>query len=377
MEYITGKEIMEYGVQFYDFIQRPEPLLLYGAGYICRQCLSLFAPDIKQKITAIAVTSMKNNVDCIDGIEVKSLDDCLNNRNANILITIKDKKVISDIRNILEEKGFQKILAADYEILCLYNRFAKMERCSQYLKHNFLNTPICAEEVYKKTLNLGMSFAKNFQNLQFRSLAMVWGGSKLLDYALLRGLVQKYKIQTYLEIGTYIGDSLTVVSDLVKHCYSISVPENHPAHMRYWCQGRHMNDYSNKLVNEKNMIQFQEDSRDFDFARIQENIGLYYIDGDHSYEGVFIDSIHVSSHFDPQNDFIVWHDCRTAAGVDMNVIHAIRDGIGEYFDNFYIFDNSMSGIYIPEKYRDDFCMASEEDELITYKVILSANIIKP
>lgn len=283
------------------------------------------------------------------------------------------------IRKQLEDKNFKRILAVDFEKLNFYRVLCRIPRSNMYL--GMESSCILPEEaeLLKKELNIGKFLSsgelRESQKIKFNTLSMVWGGSSLLDYALLRGLVIKYQIETYLEIGTYIGDSLTVVSDLVKKCYSITVPEDHPAHMRNWCHRNHTIDYSNKLVTGDNMIQYQEDSKEFDFGKINGSIGLYFIDGDHSYQGVLIDSLKVLEHFDPENSFVVWHDCRNSAGkIDLEVVGAIYEATGdEYFKNFFIFNNSMCGVYIPDKYINDFVKTMESDKLVTYQVVLEKN----
>lgn len=375
----TGYETMKYGKCFYDHIFRAEKVIIYGAGTICRQCMSLFNDNVKKKIIGIAVTELKNNDRSVKGIEVKGIDAFLNDTDAVVIIAIQDKENISAIKEDLTIKNFEKIITADYEALVFYQILSGIKRSDIYLKAAEAPAVLLdQEEIYGKMLNVGKFLEKlGNQALEFRTLSMSWGGSSILDYALLRALVVRYQIETYLEIGTYIGDSLTIVSDLVKRCYSISVPENHPAHMKNWCHMRHMNDYSNRLVIEDNIIQYQEDSKKFDFEKVKENIGLYFIDGDHSYEGVLVDSLKVLEHFDPDNNFVVWHDCRTGAGmINLDVVRAIREAAGEYFKNFHIFDSSMCGIYIPDKYKSDFTKATHLDKLVTYKVILEKNKIE-
>lgn len=375
MDYFTGYDVMEYGKKFFECIEGSEKLIIYGAGNISRQCLSILENKIKEKIIGIAVTTLENNESILEGIQVKCIDTFVENLDSVVVIAIKDINIVSTIKKKLEKMGFSKILVAEYRMLSLYKELINIKRSEVLLKLKDVHNYPGEREIFERALNVGR-FIERCANscLKFGTLSMTWGGSSILDYALLQCLVLKYQIQTYLEIGTYIGDSLTVVSDLVKRCYSISVPEEHPAHMKNWCHLRHMNDYSNRLVTKKNMIQYQEDSKKFDFEKIKEDIGLYFIDADHSYEGVLVDSLKVMDHFNPNSNFIVWHDCRFASGViNLDVVRAIYDASGEYFKNFYIFDNCMCGIYIPDKYIDDFVKSQSTDKLITYKISLIKN----
>ncbi len=375
MACLTGYDVMRYGKDFFDGIECSKKLIIYGAGNISRQCLSMFGDDIKGKVIGIAVTALDNNEHILEGIQVKCIDTYAEDIDSTVIIAIKDKGVVSTVRDNLERMGFRNILHVEYEMLKLYRTLAGIKRSKKLLESEEPFSCPGEREIFDRALNVGRFIEEcGKQSLEFETLSMTWGGSGMLDYALLQSLVLRYQISAYLEIGTYIGDSLTIISNLVEKCYSISVPEEHPAHMKNWCHLRHMNDYSNRLVTGRNMIQYQEDSKEFDFEKIKEDIGLYFIDGDHSYEGVLIDSLKVMDHFNPIRDFIVWHDCRYASGaVNLDIVRVIYEASGEYFKNFYIFDNCMCGIYIPDKYVNDFVKAKSTDKLITYKVVLSKN----
>ena len=51
-------------------------------------------------------------------------------------------------------------------------------------------------------------------------------GSTISDYALLKGLARKFKECRYLEIGTWLGESLVNVASISKECISISLSDN-------------------------------------------------------------------------------------------------------------------------------------------------------
>lgn len=226
------------------------------------------------------------------------------------------------------------------------------------------------EELYYKCININSLLNDLDELYVFNTICFTWGGSEILDYALIQALIKKYKLKNYLEIGTYTGESLCVAADVAEQCYSIAVLENHPAHMKKWCASRHLKDYSNLLVDRDNMVQYLEDSYYFDYSKVTEKIDLYFVDGDHSYRGVFIDSIKIFEHIDTENTFVLWHDVRNGLGLNKEIVRAIHDAIGEKFEGFYTFDYSMCGLYVPPKYRNDFKMISVDDEIGRYKIQL-------
>jgi len=370
-------EILVYADKFYKKLEENNKIIIYGAGYVGEKVISALPEKERKKIIAIAVTHIAGNRDKIEKITVHEIESLQAEDNTIVIVAVGDEKRCA-VKIELAARGFQEIADADWYKLDIYNILLKIKRenlIELKTKMIFEKTiGINKIDIYEKVINLGRFFEKlPVKEIEFSMLCMNWGGSGILDYSLLRGLIIKYKLKTYLEIGTYIGDSLTVVADLVKTCYSISVSEEHPAHMKNWCKEHHINDYTNKLVIADNIVQFQEDSKYFDYSKVKEKIDLFFIDGDHSYSGVFLDSIKIFDILDVENSFVIWHDCRTAMGANLEVIEAIYDAIGKYFNNFFIFDNCMCGIYIPDKYISDFIMAQSSDPLITYKISLMKN----
>lgn len=209
------------------------------------------------------------------------------------------------------------------------------------------------------------------QTIGLDAVSCVTGSSNILDYALLKSLMIKFRLKSYLEIGTYIGDSLHIISEVAEHCYSITVPPEHPMSMKFWCQNNYMHDFSNRLVNKENMIQYLEDSTKFDFGVIRENIDLYFIDADHSYDGVKNDTEKVFKHRG-ENSFVVWHDFKCPANqLRLSVISAVEDSLGrDEFKKVYMFDNNLCGLYVPSKYKEIFDAYCEFDvnDLYTYKL---------
>lgn len=355
-------------------LKKEKEFVVYGAGIVCKEFVSFLGADLRKKIISIVVTSKVGNDLTIEEKEVISIDEMNIETNVPIVIAVKEV-FVSEILELLYKKGYNNVIILNPQKLMLYKLLTHLRNKERFLgEKGIVQESERDEKLYGTALNVG-KFIGSIQDTSmcFPTLTFTWGGSRLLDYALIRGLITKYKFKTYLEIGTYIGDSLKAVSDLLDTCYSISVPETHPAHMKNWCKVRHINDYSNQLVTEKNMVQFLCDSKEFDYSSIDQNIDVYFIDGDHSYNGVLIDSIKVFDNFDPESNFVVWHDCRTPVGISREVVNAIEDAIGKYFNNFYVFDNCMCGIYIPDKYLNDFETMTESDELTTYKVVLSKN----
>ena len=148
----------------------------------------------------------------------------------------------------------------------------------------------------KRSIDMGKMLIDNDNKLggvKLKELTYVLYGSGVLDYALLYILAKKYGLKKYLEIGTYIGESINILTDLCDRCYSITAPLDAPYSMKGLCQVTNMPNYSDRLIKSPKITQFHENSHTFDFHRIERDIDLYFIDAEHSYNGVYLDTKHV------------------------------------------------------------------------------------
>ena len=193
-----------------------------------------------------------------------------------------------------------------------------------------------------------------------------------MDYAFLLILAKKLNLKTYLEIGTYIGTSINIMSSICERCYGITAPIGATYSMREWCRARNIPDYSSALTQKDNIRMFYANSREFDFSLINDDIDLFFIDGDHSYNGVFCDTINIFK-IKKESAIVVWHDFSQKDNGD-DVILAVKDAIGNEFDNVYVTDNNICGIYLPEQLKNIFPKTvrefkdSQNQELYVYDV---------
>lgn len=248
---------------------------------------------------------------------------------STVFIATRSLKAKDEISAILEGYGVEKIRTFDF----LVNRLMPAA-----LK-NKLNL--------EKTIDLG-HFLREESRISLKELTYISGGSGVMDYAFLRVLALKYHLENYLEIGTYIGESINIMTDVCKNCYSITAPKGAPYHMAGWCKRFNRVDYSGKLVYAPNITSFYDNSQLFDYTKIKERIDLYFIDGDHSYDGVKIDTQRVFEH-KKEDAFVVWHDFKAERDFNDSVVMAVYDALGEEFKNVYVTNNNMCGIYIPRE----------------------------
>lgn len=229
------------------------------------------------------------------------------------------------------------------------------------------------QELNKRTIDLGLFMEYNTPIL-LKELTFISGGSGVLDYAFLRTLVKCFRFKNYLEIGTYIGESVNVLSDLCEKCYSITAHPDAPYSAKNGCIRYNIPDYSERLAYADNIIHFYENSQMFDYNKIEDEIDLYFIDGDHSYEGVKIDTEKVFASR-KKDSIVVWHDVKDIHGYNAPVLKAIYDTLGEEFRKFYVTNNNLCGIFLPDKFKSKFqmkelCYTKEPQELYVYNTSL-------
>lgn len=134
----------------------------------------------------------------------------------------------------------------------------------------------------ERTIDLGL-FLEDEEKINLRNLTFIPGGSQILDYAFLRTLIKRFGLKNYLEIGTYIGESIHIVADLCDICHSVTAEKGAKYSMKNWCRKFNRPDYTERLTIDNNIIHHYCDSKMFDYESIKERIDLYFIDGDHSY----------------------------------------------------------------------------------------------
>lgn len=286
---------------------------------------------------------------CFNGYRVINLDDYKKLHNGvKIFIT---SSYYREIVKQLEANGIN-----NYEIFSLsINPFID-------------SSPVYGKEI--KEISLENLLKKHGKEISLTELTFITNGSGLLDYLFLRLLATEFKVKNYLEIGSFIGESISVLSDVVEKCYSISLPEDD---FSSFFESINMDNFSSFLLkNKENVIKFREDSQKFDYGKIEEDIDMVFIDGDHSYKGVFIDTRNIFTHVDLTNCIVVWHDFKTAGKYRLPVINAVFDATpNEYHKNIFSVSNNMCGIYIPDKYLDEFSIGKKKNALFTYDLMIN------
>jgi len=183
-------------------------------------------------------------------------------------------------------------------------------------------------------------------------IALLNGSSKPTDFFILRKLAESFggKCQ-YMEIGTWRGESLAVVSDVCEKCTSVSLG---PDDMRKFGLSekfiKMQNIFSKGL---KNILYIEANSLSFDFNSLGQKYDFIFVDGDHSFEGVKSDTSKVFNLLKNENSIIVWHDYAIEYEVvNWEVFLGIMEGAPKTAHNkIYHIANSLCAIYTNQKLK--------------------------
>lgn len=172
------------------------------------------------------------------------------------------------------------------------------------------------------------------------------GTSLISDIALLKGLAKKYQECSYLEIGSWRGESISNVADVARECVSVTLSTKEMRSMNWPEDFIRVHGFFSK--EKQNIKTIEANSHTFDFKSLNKKFDLIFVDGDHTYKGVLNDTRKVFELRKDQNSIIVWHDYGFGVeNVRYSVLEGILDGIPlENHRNLYHVSNTMCVIYM-------------------------------
>ncbi len=179
------------------------------------------------------------------------------------------------------------------------------------------------------------------------------GNSRAIDVAILMALAKRYNNCTYLEIGSFRGESIVNVASVAKECYSLSLSDEEMAGVGFAAYIPQNRMYSKSL---KNITHIGHDSTTFDFSTLNKKFDLIFVDGSHEYLPVVKDTANVFKLLKDENSVIVWHDCGDSyESVRWTVQAGILDGCPpEAKNKIYRISNSLCAIYTNQKVKSGF-----------------------
>lgn len=198
-------------------------------------------------------------------------------------------------------------------------------------------------------LDLFTSFEESLQPYSYLE-----GTSQTIDIALLKALARRYDHCRYLEIGSWRGESVANVASIADECISISFSDEEMRQLGFSNKFIQNNYFFSKDL--KNVTHIRHNSRTFDFSPFLGSIDLVFVDGDHSYEGVKIDTHNAFRLLRDHSSVIVWHDYGfSSETVRWTLLAGILDGCPEEKrNNLYHVSNTVCAMYMKGKFKTTF-----------------------
>jgi len=238
-------------------------------------------------------------------------------------------------------------------------KFATLAKGISLLIRNpaLLNTLIDQEDQHELIVKESFQLKTGFPEVDYFKLwdadteevfpfAFLDGGSLPTDLALLRILAKKLNAQTYFEIGTWRGESVSNVASIIPNCFTLNLSTDQ-MRARNWAEDyiQLHGHYSSSI---KSITHLHGDSRDFDFTEYIGKMDLVFVDGDHHYLSVVQDTLTAFKLIRP-GGIIVWHDYgHSPENIRWNVAHAILEGCPqEMREQLYAISNTLCAAYLP------------------------------
>jgi hypothetical protein len=182
------------------------------------------------------------------------------------------------------------------------------------------------------------------------------GTSRITDIAILKMLARRFEKARYLEFGTWRGESISNVAKIADECYSISFSEKEMRDFGIDQSSIKVSRLFSKGI--PNVKHIEHNSQTYDFSKLEKSFDLVFVDADHKYEGVRIDTSNAFKLLKNDRSILVWHDIGKGLEELPNweVLAGILDGApsDEHRKNIYRISNSLCAIYINEKHAASF-----------------------
>ncbi|MBK9673337.1 MAG: class I SAM-dependent methyltransferase [Bacteroidetes bacterium] len=196
-----------------------------------------------------------------------------------------------------------------------------------------------------KTIDL-LELFPDFEE-KISSYSFLEGTSLISDIALLKKLALRYDNCQYIEFGSWRGESIANISQVTNNTTSLSFSN---AEMRaIGLPAEVINTSRVFLKNAKNINFIEHNTQTYDFTKLEKQFDLIFVDADHEYEGVKIDTQNAFKLLKNENSIIVWHDYgKSTENINWPVFAGIMDGApsDEHRKKIYRISNTLCAIYI-------------------------------
>lgn len=201
------------------------------------------------------------------------------------------------------------------------------------------------------------------EGMEVAPYAFLDGGSLPTDIALLRALSLRNKVEDYLEIGTWRGESVANVAATGAQCITINLPDEEMRKMGL--AEDYINIHRIFSQDKPNIRHIQAHSHEFDFGSLNKKFDLIFIDGDHHRDSILKDTKTAFGLLKNERSIIVWHDYALSPETPrFEVLSGILDGCPEACrPHLYHVSNSLCALFSREPLKASPLKPNEKPEI--------------
>ncbi|MBH8558815.1 class I SAM-dependent methyltransferase [Hymenobacter negativus] len=180
-----------------------------------------------------------------------------------------------------------------------------------------------------------------------RPFAFREGGSLPTDLLLLRALARRVSGGAYFEIGTWRGESAANVAEVIAEVYTLNLSDAEIRALGLPERYIELHGFFSKPL--PNVYHLHGNSATYDFEEFAEPFDVIFIDGDHRYEAVRIDTKRVFEHLVGPKTTVVWHDASRQPGEPRwEVLAGLLDGLPATATGQLVqVENTLCALYSP------------------------------
>jgi predicted O-methyltransferase YrrM len=173
------------------------------------------------------------------------------------------------------------------------------------------------------------------------------GGSLPTDLALLRGLARAVPACRYFEIGTWRGESAANVAAVAATVHTLNLSGEEMQALGQSERYIELHGFFSRSL--PNVTHLYGNSTTFDLAGLGQVFDIIFIDGDHHFEAVCMDTRRVFEHLVHPNTLIVWHDAARQPGQPRwEVLAGILAGLPQAAGGQLVqIENTLCALYSP------------------------------
>ena len=180
-----------------------------------------------------------------------------------------------------------------------------------------------------------------------RPFAFREGGSLPTDLLLLRALARRVPGCRYLEIGTWRGESAANAAEVAAEVFTLNLSDDEIRALGLPERYISLHGFFSKPL--PNVRHLHGNSATYDFAALGGPFDVIFIDGDHRYEAVRIDTKRVFKHLVGPDTTVVWHDASRQPGEPRwEVLAGLLDGLPATATGQLVqIENTLCALYSP------------------------------